>query len=72
MKKLLFIAAVSLLFSYNKGIAQPLPKTLKKVLELKIPREGGANATSVAWHPVQKNIMQRWPGMLTFLLVCLM
>ena len=66
MKRLLFIAAVSLLFSYHKGIAQPLPKTLKKVLELKIPREGGANAASVAWHPVQKKYYAAMAGNVDF------
>ncbi|HTO15038.1 MAG TPA: hypothetical protein VLZ83_04675 [Edaphocola sp.] len=29
-------------------------QTLKKSLELKIPRKGGANAANVAWHPIQK------------------
>lgn len=37
-------------------------KALKKVLELKIPIEGGANGASVAWHPVLKKYYAAMAG----------
>jgi hypothetical protein len=47
------IVLCSLILLSTKLNAQKT-QTLKKVLELKIPREGGANAACVAWHPVSK------------------
>ncbi len=39
---------------------------LKKITELKIPREGGANGASVAWHPVQKKYYAAMAGNVEF------
>jgi len=61
MKKiflLLLIATISFYFSNS----QPTPKTLKKVFELKISGEGGANGASVAWHPAQKKYYAAMAG----------
>lgn len=66
MKKLLFLSAVSLLLYSSQSYAQAVPRTLKKVLELKIPREGGANGASVAWHPVQKKYYAAMAGNIEF------
>jgi hypothetical protein len=52
MKKILLLLAAFLLVGASAN-SQTI-KTLKKVLELKITEPGGANAASVAWHPVQK------------------
>jgi len=41
-------------------------KTLKKVLELKIPGEGGANGASVAWHPGLKKYYAAVAGNVSF------
>lgn len=63
MKKL-----VILLFSFSlialSSLAQE--KTLQKVLELKIPREGGANGACVTWHPVQKKYYAAMAGNTSF------
>jgi hypothetical protein len=53
------------LFAATTGFSQAHgsnTKTLTKVLELKIPREGGANAASVAWHPVLKRYYAAMAG----------
>jgi hypothetical protein len=55
---LLFVVTNGFLFSN----AQSAIKQLKKVLELKIPREGGANAAQVAWHPGQKKYYAAMAG----------
>jgi hypothetical protein len=44
------------------------PKQLKKAIELKIPREGGARAASVAWHPLQKKYYAAMAGNTSFCL----
>jgi hypothetical protein len=65
MKKLLFLlltATTSFLISH----AQSSSKALKKVLELKIAREGGANGASVAWHPGQKKYYAAMAGNIDF------
>ena len=62
-KSLLFTLLVSgIAFSGN---AQE-PKPIKKVLELKIPREGGANGASVAWHPIEKKYYASMAGNIAF------
>ncbi|MBK6936641.1 MAG: hypothetical protein IPH18_06950 [Chitinophagaceae bacterium] len=66
MKKLLLLAAASLLFSINQSFSQTGSRTLKKILELKIPREGGANGASVVWHPVQKKYYAAMAGNVDF------
>jgi hypothetical protein len=48
--------------------AQPADKPLKKVLELSIPREGGANGASVAWHPVLKRYYAAMAGNVSYCL----
>lgn len=62
MKKLLFLFSICLLVMALQSQSQPVAKTLKKVLELKIPREGGANAASVVWHPLQKKYYAAMAG----------
>jgi hypothetical protein len=41
-------------------------KSLKKILELAIPREGGANGACVAWHPVLKKYYASMAGNVSF------
>jgi hypothetical protein len=53
MKKILVLSILPFLLTATITRAQK-EKVLKKALELKIPREGGANAANVAWHPVLK------------------
>ena len=54
MKRFCLLPALLIAIGFTTLHAQPTTKKLKKALELKIPREGGARAASVAWHPVQK------------------
>jgi hypothetical protein len=61
MKKLFFLLFV-ITNSFFVSSAQSATKQLKKVLELKIPREGGANAAQVAWHPVQRKYYAAMAG----------
>jgi hypothetical protein len=68
MKKRPLLLFVLLALSAVMINAQPAAKSLKKVLELKIPREGGANAASVAWHPVQKKYYAAMAGNTSFCL----
>lgn len=65
MKKGIVLFLIMLLFNPETGIAQQ-NKQLKKVLELKIPREGGANGASVAWHPVLKKYYAAMAGNIDF------
>ena len=61
---------LALLFALNLTIlnAQPPAKQLKKVSELKIPREGGANGATVAWHPVFKKYYAAMAGNVSYCL----
>jgi hypothetical protein len=61
------LAALALLVCVVPAFSQPV-KPLKKVLELKIPREGGANGAGVAWHPVQKKYYACMAGNASFAL----
>lgn len=61
MKKTLLLTSSILLFASIATLGQTT-KSLKKALELKIPREGGANAATVAWHPVQKKYYAAMAG----------
>lgn len=65
MKKILLLTSSTLLFASLMTYGQTA-KPLKKVLELKIPREGGANAATVAWHPVQKKYYAAMAGNVEF------
>ena len=62
--------SLTLLFTVSFTVlqAQPPAKPIKKVLELKIPREGGANGASVAWHPVLKRYYAAMAGNITYCL----
>jgi hypothetical protein len=60
MKRSLFLA-LTMLTSWSFTQAQTT-KQLKKVLELHIPRQGGQNAASVAWHPIQKKYYASMAG----------
>lgn len=59
MKKLLFFS-LAITMATNIGIAQT--RQLKLVLQLKVPRQDGANAGSVAWHPIQKKYYAAMAG----------
>jgi hypothetical protein len=61
MKKLALPAILLATLSCMTVNAQ-VKQTLKKVLELVIPREGGANAASVAWHPELKKYYASMAG----------
>jgi hypothetical protein len=66
MKKIIFLLPV-MLFTAMAGMqAQVSTKTLKKVLELKINREFGSNAASVAWHPGKKKYYAAMAGNVDF------
>ncbi|MGB3006301.1 MAG: hypothetical protein WBC06_07320 [Chitinophagaceae bacterium] len=66
MKKLLLLFAISFLLITVQSKSQTANKTLKKVIELIIPREGGANAASVVWHPIQKKYYAAMAGNANF------
>jgi hypothetical protein len=68
MKRKTSILIVLLALSTVVVNAQPAAKTLKKVLELKIPRKGGAHAASVAWHPGLKRYYAAMAGNVSFCL----
>ena len=58
MKKIFLIAALAFTAVLNAQTS----RTLKKILELIIPREGGANGASVAWHPGLKKYYAAMSG----------
>ncbi len=65
MKKLLCAAA--LLIAFTTAVIAQAPKTLKKVLELKMPLTAeddmpGTRGASVVWHPVQKKYYASFAG----------
>jgi hypothetical protein len=66
MKRISLLLFVWLVLSADMINAQPAAKTLKKVLELKIPREGGANGASVTWHPGLKRYYAVMAGNVSF------
>ena len=66
MKKLFLLTTFISALAFS-GYTQEA-KPVKKVLELKIPREGGANAASVAWHPIQKKYYAAMAGNVAFCL----
>jgi len=57
----LIMLTSALSLTTSVATAQPV-KELKKALELKIPREGGANGASVAWHPGLKKYYAAMTG----------
>ena len=61
MKKIFFVLAI-LAIAHNSNSQNETGKRLKKVLQLKITREGGANAAGVAWHPIQKKYYAAMAG----------
>src|SRR5262245_4426823 len=63
MKKYYLLIIAAILFDFSILLTQT---TLKKVLELKMPKEGGANGASVAWHPVQKKYYAAMAGNTTY------
>jgi hypothetical protein len=65
MKRFCLLLIILTAIVFTKTGAQDIKK-LKKVLELKIPREGGANAASVAWHPVLKKYYASMAGNASF------
>lgn len=71
MKKVtIFIALVIIaVFNITATTASAQQKTLKEVMKLHIDRAGGANAASVAWHPVQKKYYAAQAGNETFPMV---
>jgi hypothetical protein len=65
MKKIALLISSALLF-VSILVSGQSSRELRKILELKIPREGGANAASVAWHPVQKKYYAAMAGNVSF------
>jgi hypothetical protein len=65
MKKtaILFFA---LLLTIGATAQKATTKAIKQVMTLKIDRPGGANAASIAWHPVQKKYYAAMAGNETF------
>ncbi len=64
MNKITLLVASILMIGFTANAQKPV--TLKQVLTLRIDREGGANAASVAWHPVQKKYYAAQAGNETF------
>ena len=64
MKKTILFFAV--LFATHSLVSAQIIRELKKVIELNIPREGGANGASVAWNPVQKKYYAAMAGNVEF------
>lgn len=62
MKKAILLLSLTAVFAQQAVQAQTEAKPLKKVLELVIPREGGANGACVAWHPVLKRYYAAMAG----------
>ena len=60
MKKMLWLSAILLSISFL-AVAQKT-RELKPVIELKIVDEGGANAASIAWHPILKRYYAAMAG----------
>ncbi len=67
MNKLLFLS-VFLLFAGHTVSWSQESKDLKKVIQLKIPREGGANGAQVAWNPAEKKYYAAMAGNSSFCL----
>ncbi len=65
--KLLFFAPF-LFLKFTITNAQSAANPLKKVVELKMPREGGANGASVSWHPVLKKYYAAMAGNVSYCL----
>ncbi len=65
MKKIFLVLAI-LAIAHNSNSQNETGKRLKKVLQLKITREGGANAAGVAWHPIQKKYYAAMAGNANF------
>lgn len=65
MKTVLLAFVTLLIFSTIPVYAQ-IVKSLKQVLELKIPGEGGANGASVVWHPALKKYYAAMAGNIIF------
>ncbi len=65
MKNVILILSV-LAIGFTSNAQTTGIKTLKKVMELKITREGGANGASVAWHPIQKKYYAAMAGNASF------
>jgi hypothetical protein len=65
MKSLRHLALLPALLVLNSVSAQQ-DKMLKKTIELKIPREGGANGAGVAWHPGLKTYYAAIAGNTSF------
>ena len=66
MNKIL-LPLLFLLLSFSNAFSQE-SKSLKKILELKIPREGGANGAQVVWHPLQQKYYAAMAGNASFCL----
>lgn len=64
MYKSLLLAAV--LFANSPILVAQTTRSLNKVVELKIPREGGANGASVTWHPTLKKYYAAMAGNIEF------
>jgi hypothetical protein len=54
MPKYFFALVISLLLCATTAISQAKRAPLQEAIKLEIPREGGANGASVAWHPIEK------------------
>lgn len=64
MKTLAF--ALLLILPFSVANSQVAGKTLRKVLELKMPGETGANGASVTWHPTLKRYYAAMAGNTTY------
>ncbi|MFM7672298.1 MAG: hypothetical protein ACKO6Q_06880 [Bacteroidota bacterium] len=64
MKKIYFLLAMFV--QTLSLVAQSNSVDLKHVFQLEIPREGGANGASVAWHPIEKKYYAAMAGNISF------
>jgi hypothetical protein len=66
MKQIAFLLLLGII-SFGAA-AQVKEKDLKKMIELAIPVEGGANGANVVWHPIQKKYYAAMAGNVSFYL----
>ena len=56
------VLSATLMFVLSLNLLAQNTKDLKKVMELQIYGEGGANGACVAWHPAQKKYYAAMAG----------
>lgn len=68
MPKYFFASVISLLLCATTAISQAKRTPLQEAIKLEIPREGGSNGASVAWHPIEKKYYVAMAGNVSYCL----